>query len=322
MPADTVVCCKSQLTTNQLVDQESPMSALDELSQSLSGVAETAAPSVVGIGSRLRGSGFVAADGKVVTNAHNVRGDEVTVTFAGGRTARGRLAGIDVDGDLAVINVDTAGAPALASSDGDAKIGTIVFAAAATPGGGARVTFGSISAIERTFRGPGGRRIGGSVEHTAPLAPGSSGGPLLAADGTLLGINTNRLGEGFYLAVPADEALRSRIDALGRGESVSRPRLGIAVAPARVARRLRQSVGLPERDGILVRAVEDGSPAARAGVRDGDLIVEIAGKAVTDADELQDVLASAEMPFEIRIVRGADERTVSVGGETTASGEA
>jgi serine protease Do len=184
------------------------------------------------------------------------------------------------------------------------------------------VTFGSISAVERSFRGPGGRRIGGSLEHTAPLAPGSSGGPLLDADGKLLGLNTNRLGEGFYLALPADAALRARVEALGRGESVARPRLGIAVAPARVSRRLRESVGLPERDGVLVRGVEDDSPAARAEIRDGDLIVEIAGQAVTEADQLQEILASSPMPFEIKVVRGTDERTVSVGGEADAAGEA
>ena len=186
------------------------MSALDELSQSITRLAGSVAPSVVGIGSRLRGSGVVVADGQVLTNAHNVRGDEVTVTFADGRSAAGRLAGIDVDGDLAVIEIDTAGAPALTWADGDGPaIGAIVFAAAATPGGGARVTFGTISAVERSFRGPGGRRIGGSLEHTAPLAPGSSGAPLLDADGRLVGLNTNRLGEGFYLALPADAALRS-----------------------------------------------------------------------------------------------------------------
>jgi serine protease Do len=252
-----------------------------------------------------------------------VRGDEVTVTFADGRTATGRLAGIDVDGDLAVVAVDTAGAPVLAWADGDGpSAGAIVFAGAATPGGGARVTFGSISAIERTFRGPGGRQIGGSIEHTAPLAPGSSGGPLLDADGRLVGVNTNRLGEGFYLALPAAAGLRSRVEALGRGESVSRPRLGIAVAPARVARHLRRSVGLPERDGVLVRGVEDDSPAARAGIRDGDLIVEIAGQPVTEADQLQEIIASNPMPFEIKLVRGTDERTISVGGSANASGEA
>jgi S1-C subfamily serine protease len=89
-----------------------------------------------------------------------------------------------------------------------------------------------------------------------------------------------------------------------------------------VARRLRRSVGLPERDGILVRGVEDGSAADRAGIRDGDLIVEIAGRAVTDADELQEVLGSATMPFEVKVVRGTDERTVSVGGEASVAGEA
>lgn len=298
------------------------MSALEELSQSLVRLAETVAPSVVGIGSRLRGSGVVVADGQVLTNAHNVRGDEVTVTFAGGRTAIGRLAGIDVDGDLAVVAVDTAGAAPIAWTAGDGpSTGTVVFGAAATPGGGARITFGTVSAVERSFRGPGGRRIGGSVEHTAPLAPGSSGGPLLDAEGRLVGLNTNRLGEGFYLALPADAALKSRIGALGRGESVVRPRLGIAVAPARVARRLRRSVGLPERDGVLVRGVEDDSPAARAGIRDGDLIVEIAGRAVAEVDVLQEILATAEMPFEVKLVRGTDERTVSVGGSASAAGE-
>jgi serine protease Do len=299
------------------------MSALDELSQSITRLAGAVAPSVVGIGSRLRGSGVVVADGQVLTNAHNLRGDEVTVTFADGRSAPGKLAGIDIDGDLAVIAIDTAGAQALAWADGDGPaIGTVVFAAAATAGGGPRVTFGTVSAVERSFRGPGGRRIGGSVEHTAPLAPGSSGSPLLDADGRLVGLNTNRIGEGFYLALPADASLRSRVEALGRGESVSRPRLGIAVAPARVSRHLRESVGLPARDGVLVRGVEDDSPAARAGIRDGDLIVEIGGKAVTEADQLQEILASTPMPFEVKVVRGTDERTVSVGGEASASGEA
>ena len=298
------------------------MSLLDELTQTLTGLVTSAGPSIVGIGSRLRGSGVVIGDGQVVTNAHNLRGDEVTVTFADGHTSVGRLAGLDVDGDLAVIAVETGGAPALAWSDLDPAVGTVVFGAAAAPGGGARLTFGTVSAVERSFRGPGGRRIGGSIEHTAPLAPGSSGGALLDGTGRLIGLNTNRLGEGFYLALPADGALRARIDALGRGESVERPRLGIAVAPARVARRLRASVGLPERDGILVRGVEDGSPADRAGIRDGDLIVEIAGRAVTDADELQEVLGSASMPFEVKVVRGTDERTVSVGGEASVSGEA
>jgi serine protease Do len=299
------------------------MSAIEELQSAVEAVASAAGPSVVGIGSRLRGSGVVVADGRVLTNAHNIRGDEVTVTFAGGRSTRGQVAGVDVDGDLAVINVDTAGANPLAWGAGDSLgVGAVVFGAAASPGGGVRVTFGTVSAVARAFRGPGGRRISGSVEHTAPLAPGSSGGPILDSDGRLLGLNTNRLGEGFYLALPADAALRERVDALGRGQSVERPRLGVAIAPSHVAQRLRRSVGLPEREGLLVRGVEDESPAAHAGIVEGDLIVEVAGKPVTEGDALVDAIAAAPTPYEVRIVRGTEERTVTVGGEAKASGEA
>lgn len=297
------------------------MSAIEELQSAISSVAEGAGPSIVGIGSRQRGSGVVIGEGRVLTNAHNVRGEEVTVTFADGRSTRGRLAGIDVDGDLAVVTVETSGAPALEWSDeASVGVGTAVFGAAATSGGGTRVTFGTVSAVARAFRGPGGRKIAGSIEHTAPLAPGSSGGALLDAQGRLLGLNTNRIGEGFYLALPTDPSLRERVDALGRGESPTRRRLGVAVAPARVARRLRRSVGLPERDGILVRGVEDGSDAARAGIAEGDLIVEVGGRVITSPDELVDALASAEPPYEIKIVRGLDERTVVVGSEP-ATGE-
>src|SRR5690349_17462403 len=288
------------------------MSVLSELQESVAAVASAAAPSVVGIGSRNRGSGVVIADGAVLTNAHNLRGGEVTVRFADGRTTRGTVSGVDWDGDLAVVAVDTAGATPITWSAGGATIGSAVFAAAATSSGAARVSFGFVSSVERAFRGPGGLRISGSLEHTAPLAPGSSGSALFDADGALVGLNTNRVGEGFYLALPADGALKSRVDALARGESRERPRLGIAVAPAHVARRLQRSVGLPERDGVLVRGVEDGSPAEAAGIAEGDLIVAAAGKGVDDVDGLHEALRDGGFPLEVVIVRGTEERTVRV----------
>jgi serine protease Do len=297
------------------------MSVLTELQAAVAAVATAAGPSVVGIGSRLRGSGVVIADGRVLTNAHNLRGPEVTVRFADGRNARGTVGGVDWDGDLAVVEVDTAGATAVAWSAGGATIGSAVFAAAAMPGGGARVSFGFVSSVERAFRGPGGRRISGSLEHTAPLAPGSSGSPLLDADGALVGLNTNRVGEGFYLALPADGSLKARVDALARGESRRRPQLGVAVAPAHVARRLRRSVGLPERDGVLVRGVEQGSPAEVAGIAEGDLLVAVAGRPVDDIDALHDALADATFPMEVTLVRGAEERTVTVGEPAGDAGE-
>ena len=297
------------------------MSVLDELEQAVREVAERVGPSVVGIGrGRGRGSGVVLADGLVATNAHNIRGEETTVVFAGDRSAVGRVAGVDVDADLAVIAVDTGGAPAIAWADAEARVGAAVFALA-NPGGQLRTTFGLVSAVGRAFRGPRGRRIAGSIEHTAPLPRGASGGPVVDRDGRLLGIDTNRLGDGFYLALPADAELRQRLDALGRGETTARPRLGVGIAPARVARQLRRAVGLPERDGLLVRVVEDGGPADRAGLRTGDLVVEAGGRPVTDADELYEVLdqVGEGQTLTLRVVRGTDELTVTVGfGEEQA----
>jgi serine protease Do len=299
------------------------MSAIEELQSAVASVTERVGPSIVGIGRGTRGSGVVIGAGKVLTNAHNLRGDEVTVTFADGRQTRGAVAGYDGDGDLAVIDVDTGGARPLEWGDGAGlSVGAAVFGAGASHGGGTRVTFGLVSAVAREFRGPGGRRIAGSVEHTAPLAPGSSGGALVDPAGRLVGLNTNRIGEGFYLALPADEDLHGRIEALGRGESPKRARLGVAVAPSHVAQRMRRSVGLPERDGVLVRGVEDGSLADGAGIEAGDLIVEAGGRPIAGADDLLEALDALEPPFDVKLVRGTDERTVRVGGGASATGEA
>ncbi len=291
------------------------MGILDEIQASIRNLAEGAGPSVVGIGQRWGiGSGIVISDGQILTNAHNVRGGQVAVTFADGRTAEGRVAGLDIDGDLAVIEVGTDGAPAIPWPTAPAPgIGTPVFALANPGGRGLRVTHGFVSGVDRSFRGPRGRRITGSVEHTALLLPGSSGGPIVDAEGRLLGVNTNRLGEGFYLAIPADDTLRTRVDALARGESTAQPRLGIGIAPAHVAKRLRRAVGLPDVDGLLVREVEDGTPAAAAGLAQGDLIVSAAGQAVRGVDDLFSALESAQGgAIELTVLRGTEERTILV----------
>jgi serine protease Do len=288
--------------------------ALDELQQAIRDIADRVGESVVGVsGGRTTGSGIVVGQGTVLTNAHNLAGDEVTVTFADGRRAGGALKALDADGDLAVIDVDTEATPAVAWSDGPAERGAVVFALSNPGGRGLRATFGVVSGIDEAFRGPRGRRITGSLEHTAPLPKGSSGGPVVDGDGRLLGINTHRLGDGFYLALPADESLRQRVEALGRGESRTRPLLGVALAPPRAARQLRKAVGLPERDGLLVRGVVDNGPAADAGIREGDLLVEADGRPLLSADDLHAVLdAVAPGSFTVKLVRGVDELDVSV----------
>src|ERR1700691_3685023 len=290
------------------------MTILDEIQTSIARLAEDGGSSVVGIGQRWGvGSGIVLGENRVLTNATNVRGSRVTVTFADGHTAEGTVAGTDVDGDLAVVEVETGQTPALPWASDAPAIGTPVFGLANPGGRGLRVTFGFVSGVERSFRGPRGRRITGSVEHTAALLPGSSGGPVLDAGGQLLGINTNRLGDGFYLAIPADEALRGRTDALARGETATSPRLGVAIAPGHVARRLRRAVGLPDTDGLLIHEVVEASPAARAGLASGDLIVAAAGQPTRTPDDLFDALAAARGgTLELKVVRGTDERTIQV----------
>ena len=289
------------------------MTIFDEVQASIARLAQDAGASVTGIGQRWGvGSGVVLGAGRVLTNAHNVRGSQVTVTFADGRTAEGNVAGHDIDGDLAVIEADTGQTPALPWATGAPPIGTPVFALANPGGRGLRVTFGFVSGIDRTFRGPRGLRITGSLEHTAPLLPGSSGGPVLDAAGQLLGINTNRLGEGFYLAIPAGEALRRRVDALARGESVTPPQLGITITPGHVARRLRRAVGLPDVEGLLIHGVEERSPAGRAGLAPGDLILAAAGQPVRTIDDLTGALQAADDTIELNVLRGTDERSIQV----------
>ena len=292
-------------------------SLLGELQEAVARTAETVGPSVVGLGRGWgRGSGVVIGDGQVLTCAHVLRGDEVAVTFGDGRTEAGAVAGADADLDLAVISVDTGGAPAVAWEPervGALGLGAPVLALADPSGRGLRVTFGLVSATGRSFRGPGGRRIGGSIEHSAPLPRGSSGGPLVDLEGHLLGLNAVRREGGRILAVPADEAARTRVAALARGEAPGRPRLGVALASPRHARRMRLAVGLPERDGLLVRGIVPGSPAERAGLQRGDLLVSAGGRRLASVDDLFDALdAAGNGSLALGVVRGSDERDVDV----------
>jgi S1-C subfamily serine protease len=296
-------------------------SVLTELQTTISGVAERVGPSVVGLGRGWgRGSGAVIAPGHVLTCAHNLRGDDVTVTRADRERVTARVSATDLDLDLAVLDVDTGDAPAVEwpETAGTPEIGTPVVALADPGGRGLRATLGFVSVAGRRFRGPRGRRVEGAIEHSAPLPRGSSGGPLVDADGRLLGVNSIRLEGGLILAVPATATIRDRLLGLAGGESTAPPRLGVAIVPPRVARRMRRAVGLPERSGLLVRGVEEDSPADRAGIQKGDLLAAAAGRELDGIDGLYAALDSLDSldsnggSLTLTLVRGTEDREVEV----------
>ncbi len=288
------------------------MAVNDEVVRLAADAADRIGPAVVRVG---RGGGLVVAEGKVLTNAHNLHGEEAEVVFPDGRSVTASLLGVDLDGDLAVLAAGTGTVVAPQwREEGAPALGTVVLAVSARLDGGLRVTVGTVSATGRAFRGPGGRLIGGAIEHTAPLARGSSGTPLVGPDGRVAGLNTHRIASGFYLAQRADAGLARRVEALGRGVSGRRVRLGVALVPPHAAGRLRAAVGLPPRDGLLVRAVEAGGLADRAGIREGDLIVGAASVAVASVDDLHGALDGLEEggTLQLRVVRGVEEVEITV----------
>jgi len=288
---------------------------LTEIGEAIGQVAATIGGSVVGLGGHWgMGSGLVIEEGVVLTNAHNVSGPTARVVFDDGRIEEAATIGVEVDRDLALLGVDTRQLTPLRWEPETlgVEIGKPVIGLANPGGRGLRATIGFVSAGERSFRGPRGRRITGGFEHTALAPAGSSGGPVVDPDGSLVGINTRRLGRGFYLAQTADTGLRDLISSLRRGDQPQPRRLGIGLAPAEVARRLRRSMGLDDVPGLLVRLVEGGSPAEASGVREGDVLVTADGVPIGDVDDLHQILASAGDSVDIGLVRVNEHLMVTI----------
>jgi serine protease Do len=287
--------------------------------ENVTGIADVVASagrSVVGLGEGARGgSGVVVEPGRILTLARNLRGERVTATLHGGAEVSANVTASDADRGVALLEADTSSVPALGwPANGHApSIGDAVFALADPAGRGLRVTAGAVSSDPQSLRGPRGRLLEGLIEHTAPLPRGSAGGPLLDASGALLGINAVRQAQGLILALPL-AGVRDALAQAQDGQAPRRRRLGVAVVPPRMARRLRSAVGLSDRDGVLVRGVAPESPAAAAGLQRGDLIVGMAGEHVGSLDDLFSALDAAPLqePVALQIVRGDEERNVEV----------
>lgn len=269
----------------------------------------TVGPTITSLGrGARRGSGLVVAENRVIAMSHSLRSDELELRIAGD-TRQGTLESSDRATGISLIAVPTGDIAPATWSDARPQLGDVVYALA-DPGTGLRITEGRVSAEPFALRGRAGRLIEG-IEHTAPLPRGSSGGPLVDGDGAVLGLNVLRTDPGLLFAI-GTAAVRPAVERLLAG--LPEPaRLGVAIAPPRVARGLRRAVGLPDRDGLLVRDVEDDSPASRAGVQRGDLIVGFGASEIDSVEALfSAIAANANEEAALKLVRGSDELELSL----------
>ncbi|WP_141592129.1 trypsin-like peptidase domain-containing protein [Myxococcus sp. AB056] len=263
------------------------------------------------------GSGaIIDPSGIIVTNDHVIRGaSAIHVILADGRSFEAEVIGSDAANDLAVLKVNAKEALPIAKlgTSSDLMIGETVVAIGSPFGLSKTVTAGVVSAVGRTFRADN-RVYNDFVQTDAAINPGNSGGPLLNVDGEIIGINTAIFGggaQGIGFAIPADK-VRRIVDELTRFGKVRPAWVGIDTAdlPVRVARQL----GWDRAYGALVTAVEAGSPAAEAGVKRGDVVAELGGSRIQDAEDFDTRVRGypARSAFPVVLFRDGGLRTVQV----------
>lgn len=300
--------------------------SLRGLSDQIAGLVERASPSVGHVRvlhrsrARLGGGSCVVltSDGSALTNSHVVRGaTAVEVELAEGTAELADVVGDDPFTDLALLRLPGKRSyTALELGDSNAlRVGAVVLAVGAPFGLARTVTLGIVGALGRTLVGPKGRTIEGVIQTDAQLNPGNSGGPLLDVDGRVVGINTamHPGGSGLCFAVPANTA-RFVIDEIAAHGRVRRGYLGLSAEEIALPRALVERHGLVSSRAVLVRAVEQGSPADAAGLLDGDVLVRLAGRALATMSDLHRLLVGEVIGrrLELDILRGGAWRTLRV----------
>jgi S1-C subfamily serine protease len=306
---------------------------LDAYSQAVTRAVEKISPSVVNIEvhqsvrSRRRpeseerrggGSGFIfTPDGLILTNSHVVHdAARIEVTVADGRKLPARTIGDDPATDLAVIQIDGAGLVAAALGDSQAlRVGQLVMAIGSPYGFQSTVTAGVVSALGRSLRSYSGRLIEDVIQTDASLNPGNSGGPLVASDGRVVGVNTATIlpaqGICFAIGINTAKFVASRLLRDGR---IRRSYIGVSAQTAPIHRRLVRYYDLPKETGVVVLSTEPDSPAKRAGLREGDVIVALDDQPVAGVDDLHRVLSDVKtgVSSELTVLRGIDRLKVAI----------
>ena len=258
------------------------------------------------------GSGFAfTPDGYLLTNSHVVAGaHKIETVFMDGTRFQAALIGADPTTDLAVIRVIASGLPYAELGDSsDLRVGQLVIAMGNPLGFQSTVSSGVISALGRTLRSQSGRLIENIVQHTAPLNPGNSGGPLLDARGRVIGINTAIIAQaqGIGFSIPSDTAKWVVSQVLTHGR-VRRSHLGLVGYPRRLDRRIVRFHKLSKDHAVEVAGIEASGPASGTGLRTGDLIVDIGRQPVASIDDMFRILAGWPVGEELSlaVIRGKD----------------
>lgn len=302
---------------------------LDAYSRAVVAVVDAVGPAVVSVGVGKRatqnwperegaGSGVVIApDGYILTNSHVVQdARRVMATFTDGTQAASRLIGKDPASDLAVIRAEASGLSYASLGDsGRLRVGQLAIAMGNPLGFQSTVTTGVVSALGRALRSREGRLIENIIQHTAPLNPGNSGGPLLDSRGQVVGINTAiiMMAQGIGFAIPSNTARWVVSELIVHGR-VRRGYLGIAGRERPLGRRLVRFHDLAQERAVEVVSVESHGPAAQAGLQDGDLIVAANSQAVASVDDLHRFLAEWPIngPVLLTVIRGLQRLEVGV----------
>ncbi len=306
---------------------------LDAYSQAVTRAVERISPSVVNIEvhqsvqtrrsaepreRRGGGSGFIfTPDGLILTNSHVVHdAARIEVTVSDGRKLHARTVGDDPATDLAVIQIAGSGLIAATLGDSQAlRVGQLVMAIGSPYGFQSTVTAGVVSALGRSLRSYSGRLIEDVIQTDASLNPGNSGGPLVASDGRVVGVNTATIlpaqGICFAIGINTAKFVASRLLRDGR---IRRSYIGVSAQTAPIHRRLVRYYDLPKETGVIVLAAESNSPAQRAGLNEGDVIVALDGQPVAGVDDLHRVLSDARAgtESELTILRGTDRVNVRI----------
>src|SRR3954467_4165624 len=308
---------------------------LDAYSRAVAAVVDRVGPAVVRVQSAAEGrhrggigSGvIITGDGLVLTNSHVVGGTKrAPLAFAEGGEAEAEVLGDDPDTDLALLRTGLpAGTPTARLGNSKAlRRGQLVVAIGNPLGFESTVTTGVVSALGRSLRTRSGRLIDDVIQTDAALNPGNSGGPLVSSHGEVVGINTAVIvgAQGICFAVAANTA-SFVLGELVRHGRVRRAYIGVAAQQFTLSRRRRHAAGLAQESAVMVATVEPGSPAERAGLVSGDIILALDGIPVTGADDLIRMLAGEKIgrSVEIETLHSGNRRTLSlVPGERTQRG--